>query len=164
MGNWIYVEHWDRFQHYHDRAPAWIKLHLVLLGNDAWLELSTSDRCLLITVWMLTGRYGNGRVKADEVWLKSQAKAHRGKLKRLEDAGFIRIRARRGLEPVYQSGKHRGSKEPKEKERARRLAARGAATARVDTEDADNGTDPAVRAKGLAMLKASIKKVEDGKL
>lgn len=94
MSDWIYVANWDKFQHYKNRhQPSWIKLHLDLLGNDAWLDLSAPDKVLLLTIWMLTGRYGNGRLKSDERWLKSQAKAHKSSLHRLVQAGFLTISA-----------------------------------------------------------------------
>lgn len=113
---YIVIPNWDKFQHYKDRQPAWIKLHLKFLGNDAWLDLSTPDRCLLICIWMLIGRYGNGRLKADERWLKGQAKAHKSSLDRLNQAGFIEFSASALPEPVYSAEKE-GSKEPKEKEK-----------------------------------------------
>ena len=146
---YIVIPNWDRFQHYKDRQPAWIKLHLKLLGNDAWLELSTPDRCLLFTIWMLVGRYGNGRLKADERWLKGQAKAHKSSLARLNQAGFINFSASALPEPVYSAEKE-GSKEPKkEKESAR---ANGAAV---------NGSY-ATRQKVLANAIAGARSLVDG--
>lgn len=136
---YIVIPNWDRLQHYKDRQPAWIKLHLDLLGNDAWLDLSTDDRCLLITIWMLVGRYGNGRVKADLRWLQGQANLplsnrYRG-LHRLNEAGFIHFsaspvaRPNRSLEEDKRKKKE-GSNEPSFKEgdaRANGAAPNGAA-------------------------------------
>lgn len=159
---WIYVTNWNAdkngrggLQHYHDRAPSWIKLHLKLLGNDAWLELSAEDRVLLITIWMLTGRYGNGRVKADQRWLMEQAKLSYGprsrNLERLNHAGFITIKSRRGLEPVYplRTTEKEGSKEPKKRESARdALAQPVAAHARAPEQEPEpNGWEHAAEAR-----------------
>jgi len=89
---YLYVKDWERHQPRSDRPNLpWLRLHTDLLGNDAWLELSTADRCLLIGIWMVTQRYGNGRLLADERWLKSQAKAHKSSLDRLVQAGFITL-------------------------------------------------------------------------
>jgi len=89
---YIYVKSWERFQPRSDRPNLpWLRLHTDLLGNDAWLDLSTPDTKLLITIWMLTQRYGNGRLKADERWLKSQSKAHKSSLDRLVLAGFLTL-------------------------------------------------------------------------
>jgi hypothetical protein len=126
---YIVIPNWDRFQHYKDRAPAWIKLHLSFLGNDAWLELSTADRCLLICIWMLIGRYGNGRLKADERWLKSQAKAHKSSLTRLNDAGFIQFSASPVAEMPARA-EVEGSKEPKKESAASGARRNGAARRR----------------------------------
>ena len=89
---YLYVKDWERHQPRADRPNLpWLRLHTDLLGNDAWLELSTADRCLLIGIWMVTQRYGNGRLLADERWLKSQAKAHKSSLDRLVQAGFVEL-------------------------------------------------------------------------
>lgn len=139
---YVYVKNWDGkdgFQHYHDRWPSWIKLHLSLLGNDAWLELSADDRCLLVTIWMLAGRYGSGRVKADQKWLCAQANIgwspRSRNLERLIQAGFIKVMSRPAIEPVYPKRTREGSKEPKERERARAASQPpAAAAARVEEE------------------------------
>ncbi len=96
MAGYIYVKDWKRFQHYGDRRPPWIKLYLTLLGDDEWLELAPSDRCLLMTVWLLAGSHGNGRVRADQGWLRAQAKTPKGNLKALIQGGFIEVRASKG--------------------------------------------------------------------
>lgn len=90
---YLYVPNWERFQHYKDRAPAWIKLHLSLEGNDAWLDLNPSDRCLLLSIWMVVARYGNGRVRRDDGWLRARAKTPKGSVDRLIQAGLVEVRA-----------------------------------------------------------------------
>jgi hypothetical protein len=98
---YIYVRNWERFQHYKTRRPPWIKMYVDLLGNDEWLSLRPSDVKLLCALWMLAGVHGNGRVRADEKWLKEQAKAPRSSLKSLSDAGFIEVRASKALAQRY---------------------------------------------------------------
>ena len=43
MTQWIEIVNWDKFQHYKDRRPVWIKLHLDLLDNDDYL--GPAGRC-----------------------------------------------------------------------------------------------------------------------
>lgn len=128
---YIYVKDWDDYRPRNDRPNLpWLRLHTSLLGNDAWLELSCPDRCLLICIWMLTQRYGNGRLKADERWLKGQAKAHKSSLERLVQAGWVTISTTKAAPIDHQNGgleERRGSYEPKKRERATDAAENGAA-------------------------------------
>ena len=143
---YIVIPNWDTFQHYKDRRPAWVKLHLDLLGNDAWLDLSAEDRCLLITIWMLVGRYGNGRVNASLRWLQAQANLplsnrYRG-LERLNHAGFIQFSASPLPAPAASPEKE-GSKEPKKEEtRASASQPRAADVARVPRKTTSPIPDP----------------------
>jgi hypothetical protein len=100
--SYIYITGWDKYQHYKNRRPPWIKFYVDLLANDEWLNLSPSNVKLLCTLWMLAATHGDGRVTADERWLTAQAKTPKGSLKALSDAGFITIRASKAasaLEP-----------------------------------------------------------------
>jgi hypothetical protein len=89
---YIYVPNWEDHQPRADRPNLpWLRLHTKLLGSPAWLNLSCPDRVLLISVWMLIQRYGNGALLADEQWIKGQAKAHKSSLERLVQAGFLTL-------------------------------------------------------------------------
>jgi len=147
VSGYIVIPNWERFQQARPNA-TWIKLHLDLLGNDAWFDLSPADRCLLITIWMLAGRYGNGRVKADRRWLQGQANLplsnrYRG-LERLNHAGFIEFI---GV-PRAGATREEGSKEPIEEKRARPDAAKSGTERRSEEEPAAWSTAP----DGLARL------------
>ena len=37
---WIVIPNWDKFQHYKDRDPVWIKLYLELNSRDDWRRLT----------------------------------------------------------------------------------------------------------------------------
>jgi hypothetical protein len=128
---YIYVTNWDKFQHPDAvrsiNGMPWFKTYTDLLGNDDWLELRPVDRVLLMGVWMLTSRYGNGRVNADTRWLCAQLKLdwsgrYRG-LERLSQAGFIQVlaskAASRHASKVASTEGEEGSKEPSKKENAR---------------------------------------------
>lgn len=54
------VRNWAQFQHYKDRNPAWIKLHLDLLTSEEWMLAPTdNDRLLLIVVMLVAARKDN---------------------------------------------------------------------------------------------------------
>ena len=93
MSGYIYVCNWETFQHYSGRRAPWMKLYADLLNNEEWLSLSPSDSRLLTVVWLLTQSYGNGRVRADQGWLRAQAKTPKGNLDALIHAGFIEVHA-----------------------------------------------------------------------
>ncbi len=46
------IKNWNRFQHYKDRKPPWIKLHMNLLSDDDYLILSSKAKLVLIHCWM----------------------------------------------------------------------------------------------------------------
>lgn len=50
---------WEKFQHYKDRSPPWIKLHKQLLRDPEFLSLTPYQQATLIKLWLLyadTGR------------------------------------------------------------------------------------------------------------
>ncbi len=95
--SYIYVTNWDKFQHYKNRRPSWIKLHLDLQNNQEYLALCPSDRLLLQQVWMSAAEFGNGRVRADQSALRARANLKKGSLESLNHTGFIDIRASKAL-------------------------------------------------------------------
>ena len=98
--SYIYITGWDKFQHYKNRRPPWIKMYVDLLANDDWVALTPADAKLLQGLWMLAAMYGNGRLKAgkgQERSLTVQLGARKGSLERLEQAGFIEVRASKAL-------------------------------------------------------------------
>jgi len=100
---YIYVRNWDRFQHYRDRRPAWLKLYVALLDDEEYLDLTLAERGLLQDIWKLTAIVGNGRLRSDQQTLSTRAaitqhgdRRHLARhLRSLSDAGFIEIRASR---------------------------------------------------------------------
>jgi hypothetical protein len=106
---WILIPNWDKFQHYKQRDPPWIKLYRELLRKREWRDLSWADRGLLTTVWLMyADQRGELRVPdvinataVDEelILTRSTKKAHhmritRG-LDRLNHAGFLVVVASR---------------------------------------------------------------------
>jgi hypothetical protein len=94
--SWIVIPNWDRFQHYTDRTPPWIKLYLELNSNDEWCELSLSARGLLVTLWVEYGR-SRGQIKVSAIPQICRQKVLRKTLESLNDAGLIKVVASRPL-------------------------------------------------------------------
>ena len=47
------VRGWSKFQHYKDRRPPWLKLHVELLANFKWHKLSSDSKALAICIWIV---------------------------------------------------------------------------------------------------------------
>lgn len=52
----IRVRNWDRFQHYKDRNPPWIKLHYDILSSKDWVMLDDDSKLLAIVCMLLASR------------------------------------------------------------------------------------------------------------
>jgi len=92
MNEWIVVPNWDKFQHYTDRDPVWIKVYTELNSRDDFLELTPSGRGLLLTIWLEYAR-SRGRLRAKTVLLLCGPHSRYAHLKPLVDAGYIQLSA-----------------------------------------------------------------------
>ena len=93
---WITVPNWDKFQHYKDRTPPWIKLYTELNSSNAWLDLTDAERGLLVTIWIEYAR-ARGDLRASNVPSCVRQKRRMCSLERLNQAGFIELSASRVL-------------------------------------------------------------------
>ena len=64
MTDWLTIKNWDRHQHYKDRCPPWIKLHVKLLNDREFSLLSRKSKCLLMLLWILAAE-NDGKIKND---------------------------------------------------------------------------------------------------
>lgn len=60
----ITPKNWATFQHYKDRAPAWIKLHKALLDDYEFACLPIASKALAPLLWLLASEYSDGRIDA----------------------------------------------------------------------------------------------------
>lgn len=60
----ITPKNWGDFQHYKDRAPAWIKLHRGLLDNFEFHCLPLASKALAPMLWLLASEYEGGQITA----------------------------------------------------------------------------------------------------
>lgn len=55
----IAIKSWERFQHYKDRDPPWIKLYRDTLTSEAWVLGTDLSRLVQVASTMLAARYNN---------------------------------------------------------------------------------------------------------
>lgn len=101
--HWVVVPNWDRFQHYRDRDPRWIKLHRSLASDPDWWDLSGHRRAVLVGIW-LEYATTNRRLPDDTSTLSRRigVRVTRPDVEALVAAGFIQISASKPLAPSYQ--------------------------------------------------------------
>ena len=92
MDGWIIVRNWDRFQHYGDRRPVWIKVYLELADSEEWAALSLAQRGLLVSIWVEFCS-SRGHLPVRSLSKRVRQKTSERTIKSLVDAGFIDISA-----------------------------------------------------------------------
>lgn len=91
MRAFVRVKNFERFQHYRDRSPPWIKLYNDLLDDYEFGLLQDASKMHLVAIWLLASRSDN-RVPADPAWISKRINAtDHVDLSRLVSAGFIDI-------------------------------------------------------------------------
>ena len=92
------VKNFERFQHYKDRSPPWIKLYNELLDDYAFGCLQDASKLHLILIWLLASRSDNS-LPYDAAWIGKRINAtSKVDLDSLAQAGFLLIN--QGLEHV----------------------------------------------------------------
>lgn len=86
-------KNWQEFQHYKNRAPAWIKLHRGLLDDFAFSRLPVASRALAPLLWLLASEFTGGKISSslDEIAYRLHMTATElaAALKPLIDGGFF---------------------------------------------------------------------------
>jgi hypothetical protein len=83
------VKNFQRFQHYKDRAPPWIKLYNELLDDYEFGRLPDASKMHLIAIWLLASRSDN-KIPYDAAWVARRINANtKVDLTLLACAGFI---------------------------------------------------------------------------
>lgn len=73
-------KNWKSFQHYKDRAPAWIKLHRGLLDDYDYCCLPTASKALAPFLWLLASEYEDGQITASLDELAFRLRMTRGEV------------------------------------------------------------------------------------
>jgi hypothetical protein len=91
MSGHIRVKNFEKFQHYKDRNPRWIKLYNELLDDYAFGRLQDASKWLAVGIWLLASRYDNA-VPNDAAWIARKINATGPiDLDALVSAGFIEV-------------------------------------------------------------------------
>lgn len=62
------VRNWERFQHYKDRNPPWIKFHASTLDNRPFENLPGHTKGQIMLIWLLASRTEN-MIAIDRGWI-----------------------------------------------------------------------------------------------
>lgn len=91
MAEFIEVKNFERFQHYKDRKPPWIKLYNDLLDDYEFGCLPDASKWLAVGLWLLASRHDN-RVANDPNWIGRMIHASQPvDIAPLVSAGFVRL-------------------------------------------------------------------------
>ena len=86
---YLRVKNLEKYQHYKDRCPPWIKLHRDILRDYEFSCLQDASKLHLIMIWVLASQTDN-RVPNDAQWIQQQIGAKsRVDLKSLIEHGFL---------------------------------------------------------------------------
>lgn len=95
---YVQVVGWDKFQHYKDRRPTWIKNYVDLLRRDEYTDLTPGARAVLHGIWLMTAsRHAGDVLRADNLSRDLNMRVTRAQLDSLEQAGFVALSASRSV-------------------------------------------------------------------
>lgn len=116
----LVVKNWNRFQHYKNRRPAWIKLATDLFNDDEFMTLPMASKLLAICIWTLASKSADGSVKDNfsflQTWGHFDENLQEEHLEVLVDKGFL-IRSRDVLADGYPHAMPRREEEEEENSR-----------------------------------------------
>lgn len=83
------IREWEKYQHYKDRNPPWIKLHVELMNSYTWVTVDDASRLLALVLMMLAARTGN-KIPLDRGYIQRAAYLRKPPdVQPLIDAGFV---------------------------------------------------------------------------
>jgi len=83
------VKNWDKYQHYKDRNPPWIKLHFEILSSEDWVMLDDPSRVLAIACMLIASR-NDGNVPDNPAYVQRVAYLNKKPdFKPLVSCGFL---------------------------------------------------------------------------
>lgn len=153
---YLKVRNYEKFQHYKDRNPPWIKLYYELLDNEDFLTLHDASKMHLIGIWLLASRFQN-RVPMDAQWIGNRIGANQPiDFPALISSGFLEhCDASSVLAPCKQSAMPETEEETEKREEKKGASAPSPAFA-ATLETA--GDDPALAGRKSAAAKTTKRK------
>jgi hypothetical protein len=86
---YLSVKDYDRFQHYKDRSPVWIKLYNSVMDNEEFLSLSDAERGQLMLIWLLASRRDNRIPHDNKAIARAIQASGRVQVERFIETGFL---------------------------------------------------------------------------
>ena len=94
--SYLTVKNWNRFQHYKNRKPPWIKFYTEVIeefddagnANDIF-ALSDSAKLTLLLAWLLASHFGGHLPDRNSAWFRQRLGIEGVNLKELMAKGFI---------------------------------------------------------------------------
>jgi hypothetical protein len=100
---WVVICDWDKYQHYKDRNPVWIRFYTELLADDEYRRLPLGTRSLLCGLWLaFASSHGQLRLDTRSLSQRLAQRVTMAQLERLNDAGWIEVSASKPLAIGYQ--------------------------------------------------------------
>lgn len=85
------VKNFDKYQHYRDRNPPWIKFHHATLGDYEFNRLPDAVKWHLVGIWSLASQHNNC-LPFDSAWIQQRIGAvERVDLNALAEAGWLLV-------------------------------------------------------------------------
>jgi len=89
VSKYVQVKNFERFQHYKDRDPPWIKLYVRILDDYTFSKLPDAHKAHLALIWVLASKTEN-KIPADSAWISNRIGATEPvNLNALLEAGFL---------------------------------------------------------------------------
>lgn len=88
MMGYFRIANWDQYQHYKDRSPPWIKLHVDILSSKTWVMLDDESRVLALASMIIASK-NSGKVPNDASYMKRVAYLKTCNFKPLIEIGFL---------------------------------------------------------------------------
>lgn len=91
MSGFFSVRNFEKFQHYKDRNPPWIRLYNSVLDDYEFGLLTDASKAHVLAIWLLASRYDN-KIPYDAEWVARRINAtDHVALDELAERGFIVI-------------------------------------------------------------------------
>ena len=91
MAKYLRVVGWEKYQHYKDRNPPWIKLYREILTSYTWTVLDDASRLLAVVCLLLAAETGN-KIPLDRDYIQRRAQLKtRPDVRKLVDVGFAEL-------------------------------------------------------------------------
>lgn len=85
------IKNWRNYQHYTDRNPTWIKLHLSILSSPEWVMLDADGRNLMVATMLIASKTKDGTFEKNESYFQRVAYLKKVDFNPLINMGFLDV-------------------------------------------------------------------------